>query len=251
MSVLLNFFNFISLGFGLQASPRSDVIRVGLGLDKPPYVFEGSQVGIEPEVIAKAFETEDIKVRFINMAPARLERALLQHEIDVAGTLIFISDPKIHLSENYISYRNVAITLKNEKIKLKQISDLKDHTLVAFQNAKFALGPEFNEITRKASDYSEKGSQLQQTKILLSRRAEVFIGDLRIFNYFAHQLKEGSTEIEVHPLFKETHYSLAALKASLIQSFNKGLNKLKKNGELERIYKNYEKFEGLPKPRIN
>jgi hypothetical protein len=66
----------------------------------------------------------------------------------------------LYFSDSYIVYQNVATTLTSRNIKLRQIEDLANYSVSAFQSANLLLGERFNAVASNHSDYREVPLQI-------------------------------------------------------------------------------------------
>jgi polar amino acid transport system substrate-binding protein len=115
-------------------------LKISVGLDKPPYVIQKTNHGFELEIVSRALEIAGYKA-----IPRYMPLKRIPHELNGGGL-----DGGMHMrahmaidgffSNDVISYRNYAVTLKNSNISLKELDDLAKYSVVSFQNAKKLLG---------------------------------------------------------------------------------------------------------------
>jgi polar amino acid transport system substrate-binding protein len=114
-------------------------VRVGMGLTKPPYVFESGKEGIEVEIAEQAFAVAGYKMVGLQFPPARglaMQRAgqldvLLTVDEGIGGTGCY--------SAPYIVYQNVAFSLASRNFQIKSVEDLANYSVAAFQNAEVSV----------------------------------------------------------------------------------------------------------------
>lgn len=164
----------------LSAEP---VVRVGLGTDKPPYIFENQARGLEYEVVTGALTAAGLDFRVQHAPPERLERMFLARQIDALTTVTARSNPDAHLSAPYLRYRNMAVALAVRQLRLETIADLQHYSISAFQRARLLLGEEYYQMTLRNPRYREEARQIARNRLLYSGRVEVAVGgsaDLRL-----------------------------------------------------------------------
>lgn len=84
-----------------------------VGLSKPPYVIEETRSGFELELIRQLLTLIGKDPEFIFIPYGRSEKMLALPDINAVMTANKEMFPNINtLSENYIKYQNVAISLK-------------------------------------------------------------------------------------------------------------------------------------------
>nr|BFD59674.1 hypothetical protein CKG001_17810 [Bdellovibrio sp. CKG001] len=217
-------------------------LRVAFSLDKPPYVIRDTESGLEVEILRRVFLDMGYEMTPIFQPPARSVRSLELGRVDAMATITNM--PNFHLSDPYITFKNFAWTMKERKIQLKTLSDLSKYRVIAFQNARHFIGADFDSAVAKNKNYEEYADQKRQIKMLLSDRVDVIICEERTLKIVQKNLEEMSAkqklpDIEKHPLFGESHYSVAFRSVKLRNSFNESLNKLESKGSLQEIYKKY------------
>ena len=137
---------------GLQVSWGAELLRVGFGLHKPPYIFEGLQRGIEYEIVTAAVSEAGWQIDPVYAPQERLHLLLARGEIDAITTTNERSGVKAFYSQPYIHYQNmvgaqrdaVESEMKNElerilysrgiyveNVLLSEIADTKEFTRIA------------------------------------------------------------------------------------------------------------------------
>ena len=215
--------------FIADAATKNKMV-VAVGLQKPPYVIEKQHSGFEIELIRAVLKEMNYSAEFVYIPFGRSWRMLGVAGIDAVMTTTdkVVKDRK-KLSDVYIHYQNVAITLKSKKYlsKINQISALKNYSVAAFQNAKKVLGSEFNQATQLMPAYFEIADQKRQLKLLLQNKVEVIIMDKNIFYYFLQELgfKKSNINFEVHTIFPRSAYRMAFNDINKTKQFNRALKK--------------------------
>lgn len=231
------------LFFTLMASVAwpAKSLKVAFSLEKAPYVIHSTEGGLEVEILRLIFSDMGYEMTPVFQPPARSVRSLELGKVDAMATVANMS--KFHLSAPYITFRNFAWTLKHNKIHLKAVSDLSKYRIIAFQNARYFLGSDFETAIAKSPNYQEYSDQNRQLKMLLSDRVDVIICEERVLAENKRLLfvesKSLPPDLEKHVLFEESHYSVAFKDIKLRDSFNRSLEKLSSHKSFEKIYKKY------------
>ena len=216
-------------------------LKVAFSLEKAPYVIRSTESGLEVEILRLIFSDMGYEIAPVFQPPARSVRSLELGKVDAMATVANM--PKFHLSQPYITFRNFAWNLKRNKIHLKTMSDLSKYRVIAFQNARYFLGPDYRMAADKSPNYQEYSDQSRQLKMLLSDRVDVIICEERVLaenkRLLTAEANSLAPELEKHTLFDESRYSVAFKDMKLRDSFNGSLEKLASNKSFEKIYKKY------------
>lgn len=219
-------------------------IELIAGLSKPPFIFEKENKGLQLDIIKAALETDRQRVHFIFMPLGRNFKAYKKLNID--GVITLSNEEEnldIFLSKPYISYQNVAVSLKENDFAINSISDLKNHSVVAFQNAHKFLGKLYQTATSQSSNYIELADQSQQLNMLFSRRVDVIILDVNIFKYLLQQNtgKMYAKSFDIHSIFMEKNYVAGFKDETIRNQFDTAIIKLKLDGEYQKLIDRYIK----------
>ncbi len=230
-----------------------DTIKIAAGLTVEPYIIESKDAGLEADIVREIFTLEGYKTQFVYQPLQRTKVSFKNGTVDGVMT-IKMNYPEIQntfISEEYITYYNFAVTLQSKKFQIGSIADLKNKKIDAFQQAKFALGRNFQIMAENNPDYQEIANQRNQIAKLFGNRSEVIIIDKLIFKYHHQQLKSFSDELTknvpldepviFHNLFEPSRYRMAFKTKKLMDSFNKGLKKLQASGRYQQIIASYLK----------
>jgi len=217
-------------------------VHVGMGLPKPPYIMESGTAGLDYDIARKAMAAGGYKLvgqmlpqtRALAMLRAGQLDGMLSTSEGIGGHLYF--------SDTYIVYQNVATTLTRRNLKLRQIEDLANYSVAAFQSANMVLGERFNFIASNHSDYREVPSQITQNKLLFMGRVDVVVGDRLIFRYFNDKLEpqiDATQAVTYHNIFPESPRKAVFRDARVRDAFNAGLSIIRSNGTYDAIVKQY------------
>lgn len=215
-------------------------VYTAVGLSLPPYVIKDKNSGMEFDIVreALAFKGHTLKPRFVSLKQVPVVYA--KKVVDAAMTVTEDFNINAFYSDVVISYQNYAITLKHKNITINSISDLKNKRIVAFQNAKIYLGPEYRDAVSQAT-YREVKHQIYQIHRLYMGRTDVVISDRNIFTYYRNKAQTVDTTPEpvFHPIFEANHYKMAFRDSTIRDDFNEGLRSLRKSGRYDEILRLY------------
>lgn len=214
-------------------------LRVGVGLDKPPYVIQQQDGGIELDLARAILGYRGHTVHPVYLPQPRLPAALRDGQIDVALTMQpGATESRNMLSAPYIRYRNVAVSLAARRLALDQVGDLQHYHIVAFGNAKKLLGDEFAQAVANPARYTEVNDQRRQTLMLFAGRTDAIVLDERIFSYFRDHPGANIDTVQavtVHRIFPDRAYRAAFLSDKIRADFDDGLQALRASGEYKAI----------------
>jgi polar amino acid transport system substrate-binding protein len=232
-----------SIAYCLPAGAKE--LKMAIGLSLPPYIIAENNTGLELDMVRQALASKGYTLdpEYVPFArvPQTLEHGLADAAMTVNGAMGLHA---AYFSDTYITYQNVAVTLKSNHITINSIGDLLALKIIAFQGAAKILGPKFGEAAKASPEYVEMADQDRQVAMLFANRTDVFIGDINIFKYYREQVKltglqDTSAEVDVHRIFPPTPYSVAFKDPAVRDDFNNGLRGLKASGEYETIIKKY------------
>ena len=228
-------------------------VKLAAGLLVEPYIIESTNSGFETDIVKEAFALEGYDVKFIYQPLLRSKISFATGLMD--GVITIKSHyPEVRnafVSDKYITYYNVAVTLSSRNIKIDSIADLKDKKVDAFQQANLSLGDEFAAMAKSNPDYYEMANQKGQVAKLFLRRNDSIVLDRRIFLYYLKALKDGEAFSEqgspfnqpftYHNIFESSDYRIAFKNEKLRDSFNSALQNLKNSGRYKKIIEAYVK----------
>ncbi|OYQ32528.1 hypothetical protein CHU95_17215 [Niveispirillum lacus] len=235
----------------LSLSPTlaaAETVRFGLREAAPMVqtLPDGRLTGLEFELLSAIFAAADMQIEPYLGSNARL--ALAASESVVQGFAPVVGSPPdgLHLTDSYITYNNVALTLGARGIRLTQTADLSGLRVMAFQRANKVLGPDYTAAIAQAADYREEPVQALQAKGLLYGRYDVLIGESRVLTYHIAKVLEAAGEqtqrlpIVEHRLFPPTRYCAGFRDPALVTRFNDGLRRVKTDGTYQAILNRYD-----------
>ncbi|WP_417312055.1 substrate-binding periplasmic protein [Ectopseudomonas khazarica] len=226
----------------LSLTAPADVLHVGFGTHKPPYIYEGERRGLEYELIERAAQNAGFEVTVYYAPMERLHLMLRRGEIDAIATTHQRSGVKAYYSQTYIYYHNVAVALARRGYRIEHIADLGNYSVSAFQRARLLLGPEFERMALSNPRYREEALQINRNRLLYSGRVDVVVGDKRILRYFNREVADQvdvTQALSWFEIFPPTPYRVGFRLDRQRQRFDEGLRKLRESGEYQRIEQRY------------
>lgn len=230
------------------SSARAERVRFGLR-EAAPLVnrtSDGQLSGYEYEILAAILKATGMELDPYLGSNARLALAAGQGAVDGFAPVVGTPPTGLTLTDSYITYRNVAITLVSRNITLEKPADLRGLRVLAFQRATKVLGPDFSSAVAEAADYREEPVQSLQAKGLLYGRYDVLVGDARVLrHHISEVLAAGGTPmhplpIVEHELFAPNHYCAGFRDPTLALRFNEGLRQIKADGTYDAIMHRYD-----------
>ncbi len=233
----------------LAAGAHADIVRLAVGLTKPPYVEAGGNSGLEVALALATLRLAGHQPQVLQLPPARGLAMLDSGRVDAMLSLVPGALEGIFYSQPLLYYRNRAIALQDSGIVLTQLSQLAQYRVVAFQNARRLLGDDFRRAVERAPGYIEQGDQDIQNRMLFNRRVDVVIADELIFhaNPTQHDLNNRSQAVVSYALFPSSPRHVGFRRERLRQDFDSALLQLKASGEYERISRFYRGKYRLPR----
>ena len=230
----------------LSSTTNAKDILMAFGQEIPPYIFEEQDKGIEIDIISAALAYKGHTLKPLYFPLGRVPLAFRNKIVDAAMGDMGI-DLKVDggfYANPAVIYDNVFFTLKSRKLAIKKPKDLDPLYVVSFQGAE----KRYPQWIKKVSDekrFFGISNQLSQVKLLFLGRYDVVLSDRYIFRYFVEQLKLTNSldvyEVDEHKFITENteDYRPVFRDKNIRDDFNLGLNKIKENGQFQKIYDNY------------
>lgn len=212
-----------------------------VGLSKPPYVIQHSNTGYELETVSAITKLMGYNSNYLYVPFGRSPSMMKVKEVDGILTVNKqIIDKKEHLTTPYITYQNVVVTKKSDKLNISNISDLSHVSFAAFQNSVKLLGDEYGKAAKRSPYFTEVTEQYRQIELLNEKRVQALVIDINIFNYYASQAERYQpNDYSIHPVFSPSQYSLAFKNKSNVLLFNQALKTFKNSQEYQAIKDKY------------
>jgi len=237
---------FVATGQAIASTtaPLIDV-QIGVGLTKPPYIMGPGAGGLEYEIAEKALEAGGYRMVAQHLPPARALALLRTHHLDGMLSVTEGIGGREYISEPYLHYQNVAISLSSRQIRLREMNDLRIYSVAAFQNASMLLGDAYRSAVTAHPAYKEYAQQLTQNKLLFTGRTDVVVTDRLVFKYLSRQLEppiDAMQALSFHPLFPPSPRMAAFSDIAVRNGFNAGFKTIRQNGTYGAILKKYQDF---------
>lgn len=229
----------------LVGSAAAEAIKVGFGVDRPPYVIEKKQSGIEVEIVERAAEKAGLQVIPVFANHERTQRMLSHGELMAETSMQPTADNRdLFFSAAYIEYQDCAFALSARKLVVGSIADMGKYSVSAFQLAQQDLGAEYQSMVAANPSYHEYADEQFRTLLLFSGRTDLLVGDKYIFEYFRRKIPEVSRvnnhqPVTVYPLWAPVPFYVRFARADLRNRFDQGLRLLRQTGEYQAIFKKY------------
>ena len=226
----------------LSATAVAEVLHVGFGTHKPPYVFEGEPRGLEYDIVERAARNAGFAVTAYYAPLERLHLMLRRGDIDAIATTHERSEVEAFYSDVYIYYHNAVVALAGRGYRIERVADLGQYSVSAFQRARFLLGPEFERMAMNNPRYREEALQINRNRLLYSGRIDLVVGDKRIIQYLNRDVDDQvdvSQPLAWFELFAATPYRVGFRRDDQRQRFDEGLRMLRESGEYRRIEQRY------------
>jgi len=222
-----------------HAETRELTFAVGLAL--APYNIPEKNCGIETDIVREALEIKGYRIKTKYVPFARRIREIAQGEVDGVLTVNENSDIDVFLSDQHIVCENVAVSLKKNNFKIEKIGDLKDKSILTFQDAKKYLGKEFAVAAEASPDYREISKQQLQINLLYGDRVDVIVLDKNIFYHHRNrnEMVDTNKPIDMWYIFPKVPFRVGFVDKKVRDDFNDGLKQLRSSGRYDEIIKKY------------
>jgi polar amino acid transport system substrate-binding protein len=223
---------------------RGKPLVLAVGLSLPPYVIADKRRGMEYDIVKEALALAGYELvpRFVDFGDG--PRLLREGYVDGAMTMQPESGVDAHYSAVYITYRNHAMTLGARGLRSSRMEDLAGKSILAFENARHYLGPEFARVTAGNAAYREVAEQYRQNLELLAGKVDVVVADRNIFHWYARDPRvtraaNARQPITYHDIFAPTPYRIGFRHAATRDAFDGALARLEASGRRDAILRAY------------
>lgn len=233
-------------------------INIALKIGREPFVLNRASLnGIEYDLLELIFKKNHITINSSKtMSLKELHTAF--HDNKDLDIVVNVKEKKDNLfySNTFITFENVAISQKKDKLIINSIKDLKNKKVIAFEGAAKYLPQEYKNIFNKQnrpSTYTEEVFQEKQVQDFLDKKTDVIIMDKNIFKWFLKKLSANTiNNYNFDHIFPPNNTFKVAFKdENLRDIFNHNLALIKKSGEYKEIIDEYLEFDILAKLKIN
>lgn len=235
---------FFAVSFAIFSNTAiaNDELMIVVGLAKQPYVIQADDSGFEVDLIRNILKEMGNSTKFIYTTFGHSSKMFKIKEVDaIMTTNKTVFSDQLKLSDVYITYQNIAISLKEKNLTINTIKDLANYSIASFQKAEKLLGPDFADAVEQSPLYFEVANQSQQPTLLLKKRVEVLVMDKNIFKYFTRDLSNEDRNMlfTFHQIFPGTDYRIAFKNKKYLNLFNETLAKYKQTNDYLLLKKNY------------
>ncbi|MGB1262448.1 MAG: substrate-binding periplasmic protein [Cognaticolwellia sp.] len=234
------------------AANAGEKITVAFGERLAPWVFAETDRGIIVDIFTAAMAPLGYEIEHLYLPYARRTKVYKEGKIDVVSdvNLNTINGHNLigYFSDTAYSYENFAFSLQKKHYNFTKISDLKNHSVLSWQDAAVHLGETYADMANNNPRYSETFDQSVQVKMLFSDKVEVVQMDAHIFDYYRAQANNSvkfdtSQKIARFALFGASPNGFLFKSEDMRNKFNRQLKKLKATGEYQKIFQRYMKAD--------
>ena len=240
----------LSTPLGGSHAAEKKKLALGIGFSLSPYFFKGQARGAEFDLVRAVLSEAGYEMvpRYVSMS--RRIQEFETRRVDGILTVTRTIHPNACLTDVYIHYQNVVISMSSDDLQINQVDELGRYRIAAFQTAHQIISPEFTRMAEKNPNYYPISTQVNQVRMLFRGRVDIAVSDLNIFNWYAHDLAEGkkidlNRSVRIHPLFPPSGKMATFWDPEICKSFNASLKKLKNNGRLRELTSKYGLFEDI------
>lgn len=223
-------------------------ITVVFGEVLAPWVLADTNQGIVVDIFTEAMTPLGYEIEPVYMPYARRSAAFLEGGIDVVSDMNLNTIKGHHLtgyfSDVAYSYENFAFSLQKNQFDISQLNDLKNYSVLSWQDASIHLGKAYAEMANNHPRYSETFDQSIQVKMLFLERYQVIQMDASIFAYYRAQISSAgeidvSQKVDRFALFGQSPNGFMFKSEALRDQFNQQLKWLKSTGRYQKIFERY------------
>lgn len=232
----------LSICFAISSAgyAKEKEIRIAFDNALTPALLEKTENGIQIDIVREALQRQGYQLIPVFSSPSDKEILFQEKQVDGVVSAHKKIPADARFSNVFITFNNVAISLKSRQLSLSNLDDLSELKISAFTGATYYLGEQFQRIVKNNPLYSEEAQQFNQSRLLYSGKVDVIITDSAIFNYINKMLSnsmftEPSAAIDIHPIFSPNSYRIGFHSAKLRDQFNAGLKKISQE-DIDRIF---------------
>lgn len=198
-------------------------VEIGAGWARAPYIIPADHTGFELDVMRQILAKMGYDSKLIYVPYASTIQMLKNGNVDLILTVDETSGiNKEQLSDSYITYQNVVISLKRKKLDITAIQDLSELSVIGFQSATEVLGKEYANAIKDSGLYIEMADQKKQVELFLLGNVEAIVIDINVFDYLSKEISGLSQfeKVNIHPLFPLNSFQAGFKDKTLKESFN-------------------------------
>lgn len=214
---------------------------VAISLDIPPYVMDNAASGLEVDIVRRALG--NYSLRLVQLPYDELQTAVPRKRADVSVG-VQAGDNSAYYSADFINFVNYAISRKADGLRIRSVSDLRDHKVLTWENAYLELGSEFEAMFSPQSpqrkNYIEVADQKEQVRRFWESKDLVIVIDRSIFVYFSEKMGHEMDEVRFHAIFPPvTNFKVGFRDITVRNRFNDVLADMCRNGEYAALLRRY------------
>ncbi len=234
------YFLLFLISFSVSQSVLSKTLIVGTA-DAPPHMIKSSNSGIDIDIPKAILERLGYTLKVRYMPLTRAQREVQSGRIDLMVPLYVAGEAGLYMSTPHVSYRPVAVSLRERNLSIDDMLDLGGFRIATFQGALGYFDDEFSIASKESPLYTEIPNMELLPKMLLAERIDVVVLDLYIFKYFMGQLKSSYElpAVKMHRIFPEVPAAVAFHDRFLRDRFNQELLQIRSDGTYEEIMRKY------------
>lgn len=201
-------------------------ISVAAGWARPPYINPVNHTGFELDIIRHVLSLMGHKTKVVYVPYLTTIELLKAGQVDIALTLSEGGGiDSEFLSDVYISYQNVVLSLKRRNIKIDNLQSLSLFSLIGFQSAQDVLGASYLKAIKANNLYFEMADQRKQVELFLQSNVDTIVLDINVFDFLSKDLTGESQfkNVKVHPLFPINSFRAGFKDKSMKKHFNEQL----------------------------
>jgi polar amino acid transport system substrate-binding protein len=207
---------------------QAQQLQLLVGVEKPPYIKIETKSGYELELLTAVAKRMGFDSQFIHVPNGRLLPLFTAGQADMVS-LQRTSPAGFFATQPYISYQNILIVRQDLQKDILSLDDLAGLRVMAFQNARQFLPPDYAMAISKASSYLEVVDQGQLPALLLKNRVDVLVMDRNIFWHYYRQTAPDDSSLKILSFFQPNHYHMLARTPEVAERFNKALMEVKQS----------------------
>ena len=214
---------FLLLAWPCFSAQKTLKVAVNIG---PPWAFQpaGQEItGIDVEILRHVFQQMGYATEFYLLGYSRLIKDFNEGKFDVASPAAFDSNSGF-LTQPYLPYQDVAVSLKIEQHNINHTNDLKGKRIVTYQFAHSVLADQLQHV-KQDTNYLEVAERELQLRLLVNNRTDVVIGERRLLTHIFRQ-DYPQEQLSIHPIFLAKSYGAIIKDKQLQQQFDVELAKL-------------------------
>jgi len=223
-------------------------VTVAFGEVLAPWLLVDTNRGIIVDLLEATMSLLDYEIEHLYLPYARRSKAYKAGGIDVVSDMNLNTINQYNLpgffSDIAYSYENFAFSLHKNQYQLTKLNDLKDYSLLSWQDAKIQLVVNYANMVNDNPRYNETFDQSIQVKMLFLKRYDVIQMDAHIFDYYRAKLAM-SDSVDMSQKVDRFAFLGASPNGFLFKSekmrdqFNIQLRLIKSTGQYQKIFERY------------